>query len=290
MNILIAGAKGQLGTELSGYFAGGETPFGVPSILQGKHRVVETDADELNIADRSAVLGFCEREAIDLVFNCAAYTDVNRAESDEKTAFAVNADGAENLALAMRARGGRYILISTDYVFDGKKGSPYLEEDACAPLGVYGRSKREGEVRSLAACPNTAILRTAWLYGRTGHNFLKTVQKICSERGAMRVVNDQFGSPTFTQDLAYHMLVLADRSECGIFHATCEGVCTWYEFAAEIARLSDIRAEISPCTTAEYPTPAARPAYSVLENGRLKALGIHRFRHWKDALCAYFAK
>lgn len=290
MNILITGAKGQLGTELSGFFKRGATPFGTPSFLKGAHRVVETDADELDITDRKAVLSFCEREKIDVVFNCAAYTNVNKAESDEALAFAVNAAGAENLALAMHAAGGRYILVSTDYVFDGGKGSPYVEEDACRPLGVYGRSKRLGEELSLKACPNTAVMRTAWLYGRSGNNFLKTVQRVCTEKGAMRVVNDQFGSPTFTEDLAYHMLLLADRPECGVFHATCEGVCTWYEFAAEIARLSGIAAQISPCTTEEYPTPVRRPAYSVLENARLKALGLNFFRSWRQALSAYFAE
>lgn len=289
MNILVSGAKGQLGSQLSLYFREKKTPFGVPHLLTEKNEIFLKDADELDITDRQAVLSFCKDKKISLIFNCAAYTNVNKAEAEEDLAYKINAEGAENLALAMRENGGRYILVSTDYVFDGEKGAPYTEDEKCSPLGAYGRTKRAGEILSLAACANTAVMRTAWLYGREGNNFLKTVVRICKEKGGMRVVNDQFGSPTFTEDLAYHMLVLAEREETGIFHATCEGVCTWYEFAKEIARLAGLQAEILPCTTEEYPTPAKRPAYSVLENARLKRLQINRFRDWKDALAAYFA-
>ena len=289
MNILVTGAKGQLGSQLARYFQEKRTPLGTPSILTEENKLYLTDADELDITDGAAVLSFCKEKEISLIFNCAAYTNVNKAESEEEIAYKINAQGAENLARAMQERGGRYILVSTDYVFDGEKGAAYTEEEACSPLGAYGRTKREGEILSLAACKNTAVMRTAWLYGREGNNFLKTVIRLCEERGGMRVVNDQFGSPTFTEDLAYHMLLLAERTETGVFHATCEGVCTWYEFACEIARLAGLKAEILPCTTEEYPTPAKRPAYSVLENARLKALGINRFRDWREALKRYFA-
>ncbi len=283
MNILIAGGDGQLGRELERLLEEKKPSF------CGGGGVFALGRRELDICDRAAVLSFCRENKIGAVFNCAAYTDVNAAESQEEAAYAVNALGAENLALAMEEARGILVHVSTDYVFDGKKTSPYTESDPCAPLGAYGRTKLAGERLVLSALPSAAVLRTAWLYGREGKNFVNTVLRVAGEKGEMRVVSDQFGTPTFTQDLARHMLTAAREGLSGIFHATCKGSCSWFDLACETVRLAGLKARILPCTTEEYPTPAARPKNSVLENARLSALGLDAFRPWEEALRARFS-
>lgn len=290
MNILIAGARGRLGAQLARFLESGKTPFGRSPFVSGQDNVFAPSSAQLDIADREAVFSFCRGNKIGIVFNCAAYTDVDGSESDPARAFAVNAHGAENLAAAMAERGGKLVHVSTDYVFDGKKRLPYTEEDGCAPLNVYGRSKLEGEKLVLAALPGAVILRTAWLYGRTGGSFIDAVRRIASSRGVVRAASDQFGTPTFAEDVAWHMLRLAAEDLRGVFHATCEGSCSRYEFAREIVRLFCPGTEVVPCAAAEFPAPAVRPAYSVLENARLKSCGMNGFREWKEALSVCVAE
>jgi len=214
------------------------------------------------------------------VVHCAGYTDVDGAESDPEAAHAGNAVATGNVAEACRDRDIPLVVLSTDYVFDGALGRPYTEADPPHPLGVYARSKLEAEKRAVSA----RIVRTAWLYGAGGRNFPDTIRRLAGEGKPLRVVDDQHGSPTWTGALA-PVLWEVLKLPAGLYHATCEGSCTWYE----LARAAAPGAEIRPCTTAEYPRPAPRPAYSVLDCSRLAALRGRRLPHWRDALAAYDA-
>ncbi len=237
----------------------------------------------------SAIVGI----GANVVINCTAYTNVNGAESEADAAMAINAYGAENLAAACRRAGARLIHVSTDYVYDGTKSEPYEATDQTNPLNSYGRSKLAGEHRIAAVLPADcwAVVRTAWLYGAQGNNFVKTMLRLGREGKDLNVINDQVGSPTYTVDLATTLVELALRNASGIIHATGSGECTWYEFAEEIFRLSGVKpASLKPCSSVEFPTPAVRPANSRLSPGSLVAAGVPRLPHWKDALERYLAE
>lgn len=247
---------------------------------------------EVDISDAIALRNFVEGKDIGFIINCAAYTAVDRAEQETDLAFRINSTGAGNLARMAKKLGAGLIHVSTDYVFDGESERPYRTDDEPSPASAYGRSKLEGERAVLSAYPEAAIIRTEWLYGRGGHNFVATMLRLMGSRDEVRVVDDQRGSPTLADDLARAIVGIVDsgRSAEGIYHFTNSGETTWYGFAAEIYRLASqhglIRKEVKliPITTAEYPTPAKRPAYSVLDCSRFaQDFGIVP-RPWVEAL------
>ncbi len=288
MNILITGAKGQLGRELTVCFERGRTEPGVPDILKEKNELTLTDIDECDIADMAALRDFASNKKFDVIFNCAAYTNVNGCETNVETAVRANAIGPRNLAVLAKEMGAKLLHVSTDYVFAGDGCVPYREYDLKAPQSVYGKSKHLGEEYVKTFSDRYFIVRTSWLYGYYGANFVKTMLRIAREKGACRVVCDQRGNPTNAADLAHHLLKLATSEEYGIYHGTGNGECSWYEFTQEIIALSGIDATVSPCTTEEFPSPAKRPAYSSLDNLMFRSTVGDEFRPWKEALASFF--
>ncbi|MBQ9735577.1 MAG: dTDP-4-dehydrorhamnose reductase [Clostridia bacterium] len=290
MNILIMGAKGQLGREMTDCFARGYSALGTPDILKESNVLCLADIDEVDVGDLDALRLFLENQEIDVIFNCAAYTNVDGCETNTETAFRANALGARNLAIVAREKGAKLVHVSTDYVFAGDGDRPYAEWDLPAPISAYGKSKLLGEQYIREQTERYFIVRTSWLYGKYGKNFVKTILRVAKERGACRVVADQRGNPTNAADLAHHLLKLATTEEYGVYHGTGNGECSWFDFAARIVSLAGIDATVSPCTTAEYPTPTKRPAYSALDHLALRATVGDEFRHWEDALAAFFAE
>ncbi|MGN0596115.1 MAG: dTDP-4-dehydrorhamnose reductase [Ruminiclostridium sp.] len=293
MKILITGGKGQLGTELLKCFERGYTELGVPVVLKENNVVSSVDADELDIKNLSAVKSLIEAERYDAVINCAAYTNVDGCEACRDDAFMTNAIGPRNLAAACEKTGAKLIHISTDYVFSGNGEKPYTECDIPAPNSVYGSTKYLGEQYVRDFCSRYFIVRTAWLYGYYGRNFVKTIMNAAKKFGKVTVVDDQIGNPTNAADLAHHILKLIDTEEYGIYHGTGSGECSWYDFAAEIVRESGIEAEVLPCTSEEYaashPQSARRPKYSSLDNGMFRATAGDEFRPWQDALKSFLS-
>jgi len=284
MNILITGGKGQLGTEILKCFENNKTEIGVPDILKVKNEVTAIDVDTLDITNLTSVLELFEKNKYDCIINCAAYTNVDKCETDVEIAFKVNALGSRNLAIAAEKIGAKLIHISTDYVFSGEGTQPFVEWDDCAPQSVYGKTKYLGEKYVREFCSRYFIIRTAWLYGYYGNNFVKTIMKAARERGELKVVDDQRGNPTNAADLAHHILKLITTQEYGVFHGTGTGECSWFDFATKIVEFAGINAVIKPCTTDEFPRPAKRPAFSSLENMMLKTTVGDEFRPWELAL------
>ncbi len=288
MNILITGAKGQLGRELTACFERGHTELGVPDILKNKNELTLTDIDECDIADMASLRALAKGKHFDVIFNCAAYTNVNGCETNIETAMRANAIGPRNLAVLAKEMGAKIIHVSTDYVFAGDGNVPYREYDLKNPQSVYGKSKHLGEEYIKQFADRYFIVRTSWLYGYYGGNFVKTMLRIAREKGACRVVCDQRGNPTNAADLAHHLLKLATSEEYGVYHGTGNGECSWYEFTQEIVALAGIDATVSPCTTEEFPSPAKRPAYSSLDNLMFRSTVGDEFRPWKEALACFF--
>ncbi len=280
MKILITGGKGQLGSDCV-------------RVLRESHEIRITDLEDLDITSFSEVSALVGVFLPDIILNCAAYTQVDACETSQDLAWKVNVSGPENLALCAQEHGGRLIHISTDYVFDGKKPlpEPYVEDDAPGPLSYYGKTKLESERVVQRTAERHIILRVAWMYGISGHNFLKTMLRLALEnpRKTIRVVSDQFGSPTWSYRLAHQIARLAEGNGQGTYHATSEGHCSWYEFAGYFLRRMEIPHSIEPCTTQEYPTPAPRPRNSILENQRLKQEGISLMRDWHADVDQYVA-
>lgn len=280
MKILITGSKGQLGLELH-------------RTMPGSYVVHGADVDSLDISDPKAVIGAMREQQPNVVINCAAYTAVDKAETDSERAFAVNAVGPGYLAQAATAMGARLIQVSTDFVFDGTKSRPYLPDDATNPISVYGASKLEGEHRVLAKAPSAVVVRTAWLYSPYGANFVKTMLRLMSERDAIGVIADQVGSPTWAGGLAQCIWTMVRRPEIqGIHHWTDAGVASWYDFAVAIQELGLERGLlkkailIKPLRTEDYPTPARRPNYSVLEKSQTWSALEGVAPHWREPLKA----
>jgi dTDP-4-dehydrorhamnose reductase len=271
------------------------TLFGASGLL-GRELVRELKAEQLtalsskdaDLRDHARVQSVIRDSRPDWIILSAAYTDVDGCESNRDLAFAVNCDGAVNVAEAAREVGSRLMFLSTDYVFDGTKRSPYEINDPRNPASVYGESKARAEERLLEILPDVCIVRTSWLFGHRGKCFPATILKLASSRPEISVVNDQRGSPTFTRDLASALVELCRASAQGIVHVTNAGDCTWYEFASEIVCASALPTKIKPVTTAEFPRPARRPAYSVLSPDSLQAYNIH-MPEWQDALKRYLA-
>lgn len=277
LNILITGANGQLGRELRRL--GGISP----------NNYIYTDVAELDITDADAVLRAVERDRIDVIVNCAAYTNVERAEEDEATADLLNHRAAGNLAAAAKATGATLFHVSTDYVFDGASCVPYTEEMPTSPQSAYGRTKLAGEQAVIESGCNYLIFRTAWLYSEYGNNFLKTMLRLTSERETLKVVFDQAGTPTYAGDLALAIFSIIEAGRYagneGVYHFSNEGVCSWYDFAVEIAAAAGHQTcRIDPCRTAEFPTKAARPAYSVLDKTKIKSIFGMEIPHWREAM------
>ncbi|MBF0258401.1 MAG: dTDP-4-dehydrorhamnose reductase [Desulfamplus sp.] len=272
MKVLICGSNGQLGWDCQRVF--------------GKEQeIVPYDLPDIDITDKENVKTIISGTMPDVVINCAAYTQVDRCETEQGTAWAVNVDGPGYIAQACKDVNALMIHISTDYVFDGLKDPPlsYNERDEVNPLSVYGKTKLEGERRVAEITENHIIVRTAWLYGINGNNFLKTMLKLAllTPGKEIKVVNDQFGSPTWSLRLALQLERLVQMKGQGIYHATSEGYCSWYELALYFLKQMEVAANIVPCTTAEYPTPAKRPANSILENARLKRSDNNRMTGWR---------
>ena len=271
MNILITGCNGQLGTEMRNL-----------SVQHPSHRYFFTDVAELDITDREAVKRFVAANAVDIIVNCAAYTNVDKAEEDELTARLINAAAVENLALS----GAKIIHISTDYVFSGDETSPCRESDSVAPRTAYGRTKLEGEQLLLKHCPDAVIIRTAWLYSPYGNNFVKTMLRLGKERDELRVVNDQIGTPTYAEDLAKAIYTVMEAPEwhAGIYHFTDEGVCSWFDFTVEILRQAGIACKVTPIKSSEYAYKTPRPHYSVLDKTKIKSTFGIAIPEWQTSL------
>lgn len=288
MKILITGGKGQLGTELVKCFERGYTELGTPSILNNTNEVCAVDMDELDISDIEAVNAFMYNKGFEAVINCAAYTNVDGCETNRDDAFKANALGPRNLAIACERNNAKLIHISTDYVFAGNGTSPYTECDLPSPKSAYGRTKCLGEQYVREFCSRYFIIRTAWLYGYYGKNFVKTIMNAAKKFGKLTVVNDQRGNPTNAADLAHHIIKLLDTEEYGIYHGTGTGECSWYDFADAIVKKAGIDAEVQPCTSEEYaaahPAAASRPEYSSLDNGMFRVTVGDEFRPWEEAL------
>jgi dTDP-4-dehydrorhamnose reductase len=280
MKILVTGSSGQLGTD-------------VVEILRGTHDVLARKRSDLDIVDPAAVEKVMESFTPAIVINCAAYTRVDDCEEHRQLAFTVNVAGPKNLALCVSMYGGKLIHISTDYVFDGHRTvpNPYVEEDEPAPVSYYGQTKLEGERVIRELTERCIIVRTAWLYGVVGRNFLKTILRLAIQdpQKKIKVVNDQFGSLTWSYRLALQIDRLIEVDGQGIYHATAEGYSSWYEVAATFLKQMGVPCNVHPCTSAEYPTLAVRPRNSILENRRLKTEGINCMRPWQEDLKEFVA-
>jgi len=275
MKILITGAKGQLGREIA---------------RQGfEHQLLLTDFDTLDITNGAAVKAYFREVQPDAVIHCAAYTNVDGAESDNDGAFRVNVVGTQNIAAGCLATGARMVYVSTDYVFDGESQVPYREFDQVNPQSVYGYTKRQGEEIVRQILGRHYIVRTAWLYG-DGNNFVRTMLKLAETNDTLRVVHDQVGTPTSTVDLARVIFKLLASDAYGTYHATCQGQCSWYEFACEIFRSAGKDVKVMPVTTSEFPRPAKRPMHSVLDNYMLRMTVGDPMRKWQDALGEYLKR
>lgn len=275
--LLITGCRGQLGSELQDIADDYESLD-----------FLFTDYDELDITDRKAVRNYIEEHEVDCVVNCAAYTAVDKAESEPEKCELLNDIAPGYLAEAIASRGGSMIQISTDYVFDGQGHIPYREDMLTAPQSVYGRTKLAGEEKVVRNCPGAMVIRTAWLYSSYGKNFVKTMLRLAKERSEIGVVADQIGTPTYAHDLARAICAIAERGIVpGIYHFTNEGVCSWYDLTKTIFRLEGIDADdcrVRPLRTDEYPSAAARPHYSVLDKSKIKQTYGLDIRWWEDAL------
>lgn len=275
MKILITGANGQLGRELTKQYK-----------EKGNVELILTDVDTLDITNVNDVYKMVNETKPDVIINCAAHTAVDKCEDDVDNAYKINAVGPKNLAAAMNAIGGEIVQVSTDYVFDGTSEKPYLEFDKPCPASVYGQTKYDGEEFVKSLNPKHYIVRTAWLYG-DGNNFVKTMIRLGENNPEVKVVNDQFGSPTSTTDLARVIISLVENKNYGIFHATCKGQCSWYDFAKEIFELKGMDVNLLPCTSEEFKSRAKRPKYSVLRNYMLELTTGDITRDWKESLKEY---
>ena len=275
MKVLVSGADGQLGKELCSQLS-----------LREDVEILPTDISEMDICNIDSVRKVCFNFKPDIIINCAAHTAVDLCEDDEKRAMEINGNGAGNLSLIGNGIGARIVQISTDYVFDGKNSKPYTEEDATNPQSVYGKTKLEGEKQVIKYNPKHFIVRTAWLYG-DGKNFLNTMIMLSKKTNLIKVVNDQIGSPTSTVELSKAILKIIGSEKYGIYHATCEGSCSWYDYAVRIFSYSGIDVNVEPCTSAEFIQKAKRPGYSVLENRALNLNLGYKLLDWDTALKEY---
>ena len=275
-NILVTGSKGQLGSELQELSS------------EYDYNFYFTDRDSLDITDKESIVAFIKNNAIDTVINAAAYTAVDKAEEDTVNADKVNHLATQYLAEIAKEHNIKLIHVSTDYVFDGKNYKPYTEDDATNPNGVYGATKLAGEKVMQEINPkNAIIIRTSWVYSSFGANFVKTMLRLGKERDSLGVIFDQVGTPTYARDLAKAILEILPKiknDNVAIYNYSNEGVLSWYDFAKEIMRMAKLECEINPIETKEYPTPATRPHYSLLNKAKIKKEFIIEIPYWKDSL------
>lgn len=277
MNILVTGANGQLGCEMRRL--GAVSP----------NNYIFTDVAELDITNAAAVMAAVKDNSITAIVNCAAYTNVDKAESDEATAELINATAVGNLARAMKEVGGTLFHVSTDYVFGCDGNTPRTEDMPLNPLGVYGKTKLHGEQAIEESGCKALIFRTAWLYSEFGNNFLKTMMRLTAEREQLNVVFDQVGTPTYAGDLALAIFSIIEagvyEGNEGIYHFSNEGVCSWYDFAVEIATVAgNTNCRINPCHSSEFPSPVTRPPYSVLDKTKIKRVFDIDIPHWRESM------
>lgn len=275
IEILVTGGKGQLASCIK-------------NIADGlkEYNFSYVDLEEFDITDKVAVDQYFEKTKPTWCINCAAYTAVDKAESDIELAEKVNVDGAKNLARASEKHNSKFIQISTDFVFDGAKGSIYSETDVTNPLSIYGRTKLQGEQVTANEIDKHFIIRTSWLYSEYGHNFLKTMLRLGNERDILNVVCDQIGTPTYAGDLSEltMKLIMQDSQAYGVYHYSNEGVASWYDFAKAIMDESKTECKVLPINTEAYPTPAKRPAFSVMDKSKIKNTLEMEIPHWRDSL------
>ena len=278
MRVLVTGANGQLGSELRA----------IENDLENL-QFFFADSNEVDIVNYPLLKKYILENKINAVINCAAYTDVDSAEKDHKKAIAVNFEGTQNLVKILEETGGRLIHISTDYVFDGESFKPYDEEEEVNPLGVYGLSKLKGENTLLDSNVNGIVIRTSWLYSSFGSNFVKTMLRLGDERTDLGVIFDQVGTPTYAKDLAKLCLDILSQNDMlnkngKLYHYSNEGAASWYDFAKAIMEINEIDCEIKPIETKEYPTPAKRPLYSILNKNKIKKDFNVEIPYWRDSL------
>ncbi|MDC2866194.1 dTDP-4-dehydrorhamnose reductase [Bacillus sp. BP-3] len=271
MKVLVTGAKGQLGQDV------------LRLLEEYTWQVFGFGRDEIDITNEQQVNDKILSIQPDIIIHTAAYTQVDQAETDVETAFKVNGDGAKYLAQAAEEVGAKLCYVSTDYVFDGTKTEPYQPENPTNPQTVYGKSKLAGEQYTKEYCSKYFIVRTSWVFGLYGNNFVKTMLRLAKERNELGVVHDQVGSPTYTKDLAEFIIELVQSDKYGVYHASNSGECSWYEFAQEIFKQSGVDIKLNPLNTEQFPRPAKRPKYSVLDKSAIELNGFKSLPHWKIA-------
>ncbi|MBQ7422939.1 MAG: dTDP-4-dehydrorhamnose reductase [Prevotella sp.] len=281
MNILITGCNGQLGNEIQ-----------LLEAANPQHTFFNTDVDELDITNAKAIESFVQAQKIDGIVNCAAYTAVDKAESNEELCTILNAEAPAFLAAAIEARDGWIIQISTDYVFNGTNHTPYTEKDETCPNSIYGKTKLMGELNVQKLCQKAMIIRTAWLYSTFGNNFVKTMLRLGKEKSDLGVIFDQIGTPTYARDLAIVIMAAINQGIVpGTYHFSNEGVISWYDFTKAIHRIAGINTcHVYPLHTEEYPTPATRPHYSVLDKTKLKKTYHIEIPYWEESLADCIAE
>lgn len=274
MKYLITGANGQLGRELQ------------KQLNKGDYKLFLYDIDSLDITDYEQVEKIVSNIRPEVIFNCAAHTNVDGCENDVENAYKINAIGAQNLAIISEEIGSKFVHFSTDYVFSGEDEIPRIESDFTAPKTIYGKSKLHGEELVKQFCSKYFIIRTAWLYG-DGNNFVRTMLKLSKQNDKLTVVGDQFGSPTYTKDLTKAAIDLSSTKYYGLYHGTCQGSCSWYDFACKIFEIMNIDIKVEKVTSEQFVRPAKRPTYSVIDNFMLRLRGLDTFRYWEDSLKDY---
>ena len=275
MNVLVTGVNGQLGYDV------------VKELEKRGHQPIGVDREEMDLTYTEQIKECIENVNPEAIIHCAAYTAVDNAEDEEELCTRINAIATKDIAECAKLLDIPMIYISTDYVFDGTKDDEYTEEDTPNPINVYGKTKYEGEVYVQDILEKYYIVRISWVFGENGNNFINTMLRLAKERDSLNVINDQVGSPTYTKDLARLLVDMIETDKYGIYHATNEGYCTWYEFAKEIFHVSDTNVEVNPILTLDYPTKAKRPMNSKMNKDKLNINAFIKLRAWKDALRDY---
>lgn len=275
MKVLVTGVKGQLGYDV------------VKDLEKRGHQPIGVDRDEMDLMDNEAIRTFIMNLKPEAIIHCAAYTAVDKAEEEVETCYQINAESVKVISECAKELDVKLIYISTDYVFDGTKEGEYVETDVPNPINVYGASKLKGEQYVQTLLEKYYIVRISWVFGVNGNNFIKTMRRLGSERDELNIINDQVGSPTYTADLAPLLVDMMETDKYGIYHATNEETCSWYEFANEIFKQSGIEVKTNPITTDQYPTAAKRPMNSRMSKAKLKANGFNLLPTWQEALAHY---
>ena len=275
MKVLVTGVKGQLGYDV------------VKDLEKRGHQPIGVDRDEMDLMDNEAIRTFIMNLKPEAIIHCAAYTAVDKAEEEVETCYQINAEAVKVISECAKELDVKLIYISTDYVFDGTKEGEYVETDLPNPINVYGASKLKGEQYVQTLLEKYYIVRISWVFGVNGNNFIKTMRRLGSERDELNIINDQVGSPTYTADLAPLLVDMMETDKYGIYHATNEETCSWYEFANEIFKQSGIEVKTNPITTDQYPTAAKRPMNSKMSKEKLKANGFNLLPNWQAALSNY---